>query len=58
LTGNIDKANAIEARANYVACNAMPVAVRDLDAYRRDERLGGKLLTPEERAKLLKVSSR
>ncbi|GAB1311122.1 ditrans,polycis-polyprenyl diphosphate synthase [(2E,6E)-farnesyldiphosphate specific] [Madurella fahalii] len=32
----------------------MPVSARDLDAYRRDERLGGKLLTPDERIKLLK----
>ena len=35
----------------------MPLNVRDLETYRRDERLGHKLLTPEERARLLKVCS-
>jgi hypothetical protein len=35
---------------------AMPFSTRDLDAYRRDERLGHKLMTPEERMQLLKVS--
>ncbi|KAK4154635.1 putative undecaprenyl pyrophosphate protein [Chaetomidium leptoderma] len=32
----------------------MPFISRDLEAYRRDERLGHKLLTPEERIRLLK----
>lgn len=33
----------------------MPVSSRDLETYRRDERLGHKLLTPEERIRLIKV---
>ena len=33
----------------------MPIATRELEAYRRDERLGHKLLTPEERLRLIKV---
>ncbi len=35
----------------------MPFSTRDLDAYRRDERLGHKMMTPEERIQLLKVRS-
>ncbi len=38
--------------------DAMPFTAKDLDAYRRDERLGHKLLTPEERLGLLKVRAR
>lgn len=33
----------------------MPFTTKDLRAYRRDEQFGHKLLTPEERIKLLKV---
>jgi hypothetical protein len=38
--------------------DVMPFTAKDLDAYRRDERLGHKLLTPEERIKLLRVRAR
>ncbi len=33
----------------------MAFSSKDLEAYRRDERLGHKLLTPEERLRLIKV---
>ncbi len=33
----------------------MSFSTKDLEAYRRDERLGHKLLTPEERLRLIKV---
>lgn len=33
----------------------MPITTRDLEIYRRDEQLGHKLLTPEERINLIKV---
>ena len=40
------------------AVDAMSFSTKDLDAYRRDERLGHKLLTPEERLRLIKVRAR
>jgi hypothetical protein len=33
----------------------MPLRSRDLDAYRRDERMGHKLLTPEQRRAMIEV---
>lgn len=33
----------------------MPFDTKDTEVYRRNEKSGGKLLTPEERLKLLEV---
>jgi len=33
----------------------MAFTMKDVETYRRDAKMGGKLLTPEERMKLMKV---
>lgn len=33
----------------------MPFDTKDIEVYRRNEKAGGKLLSPEERIKLLEV---
>lgn len=35
----------------------MPFDTKDTEVYRRNEKAGGKLLTPEERLRLLEVRS-